>query len=83
MAHTLVYEATILGDGSLPTEVAGKLTTPTLVVAGSASMPFMPVSARALASALPNGAVRILQGQSHDIDAAVLGPVLEAFLKGN
>ena len=79
MAHTLVYEATILGDRSLPTELAGALTIPTLVIAGGAS-PFMRAAAQALADALPNGQARILEGQSHDIEPSVLGPVLQAFL---
>ena len=80
MAHTLVYEAIIVGDRSLPTEMAGGLTVPTLVIAGGASFPFMRVTAQALADALPNGQARILEGQTHDIVPAVLGPVLEAFL---
>ena len=80
MAHTLVYEATILGDRALPTELAGALTTPTLVIAGGASFPFMRVTAQALADALPNGQARILDGQTHDIEPPVLGPVLAAFL---
>ena len=80
MAHTLVYEAIIVGDGSLPTELAGGLTVPTLVVAGDASSPFMRVTANALADALPDGQARILEDQTHDIEPSVLGPVLEAFL---
>lgn len=79
IAHTLVYDATILGDGSLPTEQAGALTIPTLVVAGGASSA-MRDAALALADALPNGHARILEGLGHDIEPAVLGPVLEAFL---
>jgi pimeloyl-ACP methyl ester carboxylesterase len=78
MAHTLVYEATILGDRSLPIDLASALTTPTLVVAGGAS-PFMRAAAQALADVLPNGEARILEGQSHDIEPSVLGPVLEAW----
>jgi pimeloyl-ACP methyl ester carboxylesterase len=79
MAHTLVYEATIVGDRSLPTELADALEIPTLVIAGGAS-PFMRAAAQALAEALPNGTARILEGQGHDIEPLVLGPVLEAFL---
>jgi pimeloyl-ACP methyl ester carboxylesterase len=79
MAHTLVYEATILGDQSLPTELASALTIPTLVIAGGASQ-FMRAAAQALADVLPNGEARILEGQTHDIEPSVLGPVLERFL---
>jgi pimeloyl-ACP methyl ester carboxylesterase len=79
MAHTLVYEMTILGDGSLPTELARGVTTPTLVVAGGAS-PFMRAAAETLANTLPKGRVRILEGQGHDIEPSVLGPVMDEFV---
>jgi pimeloyl-ACP methyl ester carboxylesterase len=79
-AHTLVYEAIIVGDGSLPTELAGTVSIPTLVIAGGASAPFMRDNAQALADALPNAQARILEGQTHDIDPPVLGPALAAFL---
>jgi pimeloyl-ACP methyl ester carboxylesterase len=80
MAHTLVYEATILGDRSVPTELAASVTAPTLVIAGGASFPFMRETAQTLADVLPNGQARILEGQTHDIVPAVLGPVLAEFL---
>src|SRR5205807_743985 len=81
MAHTLVYEATITGDRSLPTELASHVATPTLVVAGGRSMPFMRVTAQALANALPHGEARILEDQTHDIEPSALGPVVDAFLR--
>src|SRR5262245_572789 len=37
LAHTLAYDATIMGDYSLPTEVAARVTAPTLVLDGGAS----------------------------------------------
>jgi pimeloyl-ACP methyl ester carboxylesterase len=79
LAHTLAYDARIMGDYSLPTEMAAKVTVPTLVLDGSASMPFMATTAEALAAALPNGSRRILADQGHDVDAAVLAPVLAEF----
>jgi pimeloyl-ACP methyl ester carboxylesterase len=82
MAHTLVYEATILGDRSLPTDLAGSISVPTLVIAGAASFRSMPLAAQALARALPNGRASILEGQTHDIVPSALGPALQAFLAG-
>ena len=79
LAHTLAYDARIMGDYSVPTETAGHVTAPTLVLAGGADMPFMRSSAEALADAIPNGEVRFLEGQGHDVDSAVLAPALEAF----
>jgi len=79
MAHTLVYETTILGDSSLPIELAASITVPTLAVAGGNS-PFMRAAVEAFARAAPNARARILEGQDHDIEPDVLGPVLQAFL---
>jgi pimeloyl-ACP methyl ester carboxylesterase len=79
MAPTLVYEATLLGDQSVPADLAGAVTLPTLVLAGGAS-PSLSAAAHALAAALPDGQASILEGQGHDLEPAVLGPVLATFL---
>ena len=82
MAHTLAYDATIMGDFSLPTEQVTSVTAPTLVIAGEASFPFMRATAQALAGALPNGHALILEGQTHDVAPQVLAPVLEEYFLG-
>ena len=81
LAHTLSYDATIMGDSSLPVERAATVTAPTLVMAGGASFPFMRQTAQALADALPNGQHRILEAQEHNVEAQVLAAVLEEFFK--
>ena len=67
MAHTLVYETKILGDGSLPTEVAASVAAPALVSAGGESFPYMRETASALAEVIPGARARVLGGQTHDI----------------
>lgn len=79
LAHTLAYDATIMGDYTLPAERAAAVTIPTLVLDGGASFPFMGVTAQALAERLPHGRRRTLEGQRHDVDAEVLAPALEEF----
>jgi pimeloyl-ACP methyl ester carboxylesterase len=79
IAHTLAYDARIMGDYSIPTETARSVTVPTLVLAGRADMPFLRDSATALADALPDGEVRFLEGQGHDVDPTVLAPALKEF----
>jgi pimeloyl-ACP methyl ester carboxylesterase len=79
IAHTLAYDARIMGDYSIPTETAGSVKVPTLVLAGGADMPFMRDSAKALAEALPEGEVLFLEGQGHDVDPTVLAPALKEF----
>ena len=79
IAHTLAYDATIMADYSLPTERAANVKIPTLVMAGDASFPWMSDTARALADTLPDGHVRILEGQSHDVAPDVMAGVLTEF----
>jgi pimeloyl-ACP methyl ester carboxylesterase len=79
LAHTLAYDARIMGDYSLPAGAAARVEAPTLVIAGGADFPWMRETAQALAEALPNGRVHILEGQGHDVDPAALAPVLADF----
>ncbi len=82
LAHTLAYDATIMGDYSLPTERAASVKVPALVIAGGADFPWMRDTAQALADALPDGQTRTLEGQGHNVDPAVLAPALVEFFAG-
>jgi pimeloyl-ACP methyl ester carboxylesterase len=82
LAHTLAYDATIMGDYSLPTERAASVTTPAVVIAGGASFPFMRETANALAEALPHGQTRTLEGQDHNVAPESIAPVLKEFFAG-
>jgi pimeloyl-ACP methyl ester carboxylesterase len=82
LAHTLPYDATIMGDYSLPTERAKAVTIPTVVIDGGASFGFMGPTADALAEVLPRGERVTLAGQEHNIDPSVLAPALKAFFAG-
>jgi pimeloyl-ACP methyl ester carboxylesterase len=80
IAPTLAYDhAALLGDGSVPAARAARVGVPTLVLHGDAGFPFMAVTARTLAGAIPGAEDRALADQTHDIDAAVLAPVLTEF----
>jgi len=79
LAHTLAYDARIMGDYTIPTDRAASVKVPTLVIAGGADFPWMRQTAQTLADALPDGEVRILEGQGHDVDPGVLAPVLREF----
>ena len=81
LAHTLAYDARIMGDYSLPTDQAASVKVPTIVIAGGADMPFMRETAQALADAIPDGQVRLLDGQGHDVDPKVLAPTLKEFFE--
>ena len=79
IAHTLVYDATVVGDLTLPTDRLRTIKAPTLALYGSQSPALMGPAAKALAGALPNGRARALDGQSHDIVPSALAPVLLEF----
>jgi len=79
LAHTLAYDATIMGDYSLPAELAAAVSAPTLVMAGGESFPFMRETARALADVIPDAQSRILERQEHNVDPSALAPVLVEF----
>jgi pimeloyl-ACP methyl ester carboxylesterase len=80
IAHTLAYDAAIIGDLSLPTGQLATVTVPVLVISGENSPPFLRAAARAAVAALPDGQLAILPGQGHDINPSVTAPVMAEFL---
>jgi pimeloyl-ACP methyl ester carboxylesterase len=84
VAPTLAYDAAVMGaDFSIPTERAARLTVPALIMDGSESYPFMHIAATALAKAAPNAQHRTLEGQTHEVAAEALAPVLVEFFTSN
>jgi pimeloyl-ACP methyl ester carboxylesterase len=81
VAPTLAYDhAAILGEPwSVPTELAARVSVPALVMAGDAGLEFMPDAARVLSQAMPQGQLRMLRGQTHEVNPGVLAPVLVEF----
>jgi pimeloyl-ACP methyl ester carboxylesterase len=81
VAPTIAYDAAALGeDASVPTKRAAGVTMPALVMDGGATpYPFMHTTAVALAQAIPRGQHRTLEGQTHEVAAEVLAPVLIEF----
>jgi pimeloyl-ACP methyl ester carboxylesterase len=81
VAPTLAYDhAEIMGESwAAPTGLASRVSVPALVMSGDAGLEFMPGAARALSQAMPQGSLRIMEGQTHDVDPGVLAAVLEEF----
>jgi pimeloyl-ACP methyl ester carboxylesterase len=79
VAPTLAYDAAALGDSSVPTERTVSVTIPALVMAGGATFPFIRQAAQALTGALPHAQYRELEGQTHEVAAEALAPVLTEF----
>ncbi|WP_438008827.1 alpha/beta fold hydrolase [Sorangium sp. So ce321] len=81
MAHTLVYDATLVADGRITAALA-EVRQPALAIAGGAGAPVMRHVAETLAAQLPGGRAVTIEGATHDIAPALLVPVLEPFLDG-
>jgi pimeloyl-ACP methyl ester carboxylesterase len=86
VAHTIPYDGAIMEGLMLgkpfPPERAKRwasINIPTPVIDGGASEQFMHSGADALAAVLPNAQRRTLEGQTHDVNPAVLAPVLVEF----
>jgi pimeloyl-ACP methyl ester carboxylesterase len=80
IAHTLAYDGRIMGDYSLPLDVAARVACPALVLAGGASVPAFRETAELLAAAMPRGRAAVLEGQEHNVDPSVLAVAMREFL---
>jgi pimeloyl-ACP methyl ester carboxylesterase len=81
VAHTLVYDATLMGDYSLPRAKFAKVTVPTLVIDGGQS-PWLSHAADAVAATLPQAHRRTIEGQPHNVDHNAIAPILTEFFRG-
>jgi pimeloyl-ACP methyl ester carboxylesterase len=80
VAPTLAYDAAVMGeDSSIPIIRAAHVGVPALIMNGGASYPFMHTAATALASAMPHAQHRTLEGQTHEVAADAIAPVLKEF----
>ncbi|MEA2606519.1 MAG: hypothetical protein QOI00_1276 [Chloroflexota bacterium] len=81
IAHTLAYDARVMGDYSVPTATAARIAVPTLILTGGASFPFFKPTAAALVDAMPDARTAELPEQQHNVDPTVLGPAMADFLR--
>jgi pimeloyl-ACP methyl ester carboxylesterase len=83
VAPTLAYDGLVMGDtmsgAPLPAGRWAAVTVPTLVMYGRGTEPWLATAARALADLLPTASLRPVDGAQHNVEAAVLGPVLREF----
>ena len=79
VAPSLPYDCEIMGDFKVPEERARRVGVPTLVMHGSKTWPVLRAAAPAVASAISGARQQILSGQTHNVSAAVMGPLLRDF----
>lgn len=81
-AHTLPYDAAIMGDFELPAERLAQIRLPVVVAAGEKTTPTLQLAARAAAEKIPGAVHRLAPGMSHAVKGAVLAPLLREWLDG-
>jgi pimeloyl-ACP methyl ester carboxylesterase len=81
VAHTLPYDVTIMGDFSLPEKKAASVKIPTLISGGEKSSVSLQHAVKRLSEIMPNNQLTILKGQTHNVSAKVIAPVLTEFFK--
>jgi pimeloyl-ACP methyl ester carboxylesterase len=80
LAHTLAYDAAIMGDSTIPAARFAQIRASTLVLAGSESPGFLQQAAAQTAAAIPRARVDVLQGQDHNVAGEAIAPVVAAFV---
>lgn len=81
LAPTLAYDICLMGDFSFPKHWSEAITIPTLVIDGGQSHEWRRNTAQKVADALPRGTRLSMDGQPHDVDPDVLGPIIEDFIR--
>jgi pimeloyl-ACP methyl ester carboxylesterase len=79
LAHTLRYDAAVLGTFELPAARLRTIRVPTLVAAGGKTQARLKAAARAIAETIPAAQFIELPGQKHDVEAEAFAPVLRRF----
>jgi len=81
VAHTLIYDLTLLEDWSVLRERSTSVTVPTLVVGGEKSPAPLKDAVATVARALPNARSVYLNGQDHNFSAPAVAPVVVEFFR--
>jgi pimeloyl-ACP methyl ester carboxylesterase len=79
-APTLINDATMMGDYSVPTSTVS-VDVPTLVLDGGTT-PWLTTAADTVASVLPDAQRRTLAGQQHNVEPEAIAPALAAHFGG-
>jgi pimeloyl-ACP methyl ester carboxylesterase len=81
IGHTLVYDFEVLGDGTIPIDVAKNITIPTLVMYGEKSFDFMRATADTIGKIIPGAVRKSIKDQKHDVSPEAAAVVLLDFFR--
>ncbi|GAO02041.1 alpha/beta fold hydrolase [Anaeromyxobacter sp. PSR-1] len=77
VAHTLPYDAAIMGDWAVPAARLSALRVPVLLMNGGKTAPALARAARGAAAAIPGARHLELPGQTHAVEPELLAETLE------
>lgn len=84
LAHTLAYDFGVTDDttggSAAPLRRFASVAAPTLVLTGGASPGWFAKGADALVDVLPRAERRVVEGQTHAVELAVIAPIVAAFV---
>lgn len=81
-AHTLPYDAAVMGDFEFPVQMLASVRVPVVVAVGEKTTSTLRRAAQATAEAIPGAEYRVASGMSHAVKPAVLAPLLREWLQG-
>ncbi|MGA3245338.1 MAG: alpha/beta hydrolase [Bacteroidota bacterium] len=76
VAHTLPYDAAVMGDFTVPEARIASIKKPTLIAGGDKSPAALRNAVQQVADALPDGTLRWLKDQTHNVKTEILAPLL-------
>ncbi len=79
-AHTLPYDAAIMGAFGFPAKELQSIGIPVVAVAGEKTTPALKRAVQAVADTVPGAERRVAPKMSHAIKAAVLAPLVRSWL---
>jgi pimeloyl-ACP methyl ester carboxylesterase len=79
VANTLSYDVAIMGNYSVPKEIAASINVPTLIIGGEKSPGNLKEAIEEVGRSIPLSQIRLLKGQSHNVSMKVLAPCLVDF----
>jgi pimeloyl-ACP methyl ester carboxylesterase len=78
VAHTLPYDARVLGDFHVPKARLARVKAPTVVAHGDKTAPSLKAAAKAAADAVPRSRFEVVAKSNHGIKPKAMRPRLEA-----
>ena len=82
LAPTLAYDFAVMEhEGTTPVETLRAIKPPTLVLAGTATAPFMLDAAHRIVPILPNATLIELPDQHHVVPPELLAPLVAEFVR--